>query len=362
MPSKAEFIDGAVVSIGMLLMIFAAKFLPEGAIQTIVIALGFIVVLADAVIIELLFELVTMHYPYLRVELQPSGTILHAYLERGYPKTVDITNVLKASTFKAHWDMNHTYYGRFKEFVIHHEFDLWGKRIIPKKGWAVFMGYAIPHPQVAKVVCHEYSYASDRYKDLPIPAFQLAYAHGGDVQLLPPALTTTLVAMKEVFSKHPEAIQQGVSLDRALSLMRHYDAMTFAYAEANREAQYWRSETLRLDKGEESKDSQTKGLLKLQTDVTKRAWEFMFGLHDVHGSIANIIKHHKRSWGLLLNKYTAIVLISAMALVGGVYLAINPDVRMAAGQFFSSLQNQAMIVILATCIVAVLYFLRGRRK
>lgn len=364
MPSKAELIDGIVVGTGLLIMVLAGKLVPEGLLQSVLIGLGFVIVLGDTVAIEIIFEFITMHYAYLRVDLEPSGKSLHAFIEPKFPKTTQISKDVFSTKIRSHWIMKHPYYGRFIEFAIHHELD-WEKRVKLTPGYAVFQGYAIPHPQVGRVICHEYSYSSDRFKHLSIPAFQLAYAYGGDVKLFPPISTATLLAIKEAIQNHPEIVKSGnpgISLDKALSLMRHYDAMRFAVMEKRRETSFYRSEKLRLEQGEESKDSQTKALLAVTTDATKRAWEIVLDWFEITGAIDRIVKRLRAPGIRLLNKYTAMVLIAAVSAVTIGFLAANPAIRTNFGNWMSKLQNQVVLVILAVCGAAFLYFIRKRKS
>lgn len=364
MPTKADFIDSGVVGFGLILMIAAGKLVPEGTLQSILTILGFLIVIGDTVVVEFIFEWMTMHYPYLRIELQPSGKILHGYLEVP-PVTMRITKTLNATLLVFHWMLNHRYYGKFKEITIHHELEFWGKRVVPGPGYAVFQGYAIKHPQVARIVCHEYPYTSDRWKNLSRPAFMLAYAHGGDVNLVPLPLTTTFSAITDVLQKHPELITGNpnvrISMEKLLSFGRHYEGMTFAYVEKNREAQYYRSQLLRLQGGEESRDSQSKGLLEIPRDTTKRGLELVHGWYTECGSFDRIVKKYGRPtrWKISKNMVTLGIAAIVAATIG--FLAMSPQIRTGLGLYFSNVQNQVVLVILAICGIIGFYLVKRKK-
>jgi len=357
MPTKADLYDSLLVGVGLLIIIFAAKFVPEGAFQTFLIILGFIIVVLDAVLMEILFEVATMKYPYFRLELEPSGKILHCFLEKP-PETKQITKIFYATLLKLHWPVEHPYYGKFKELVIHHELPL-SDRIKLGPGYAVFQGYAIPHPQVGRAVLHEYPYSgSDRFKDLSRPAFMLAYAHGGDVNLIPLPLTSTFKALKEAVGSNPSVLvsDNPKSLKQLLQALRHYEALQLAHLEATRESDYYRSETLRLQRGEASKDSQTKALLKVTTDARKQAEEIVLDWHEVFGSIDNIVKklfRTPRNW--LMNKYFAMVLIAGIGALSIGYIASQPGAVAGIGNWLS--RNQATVVALAVISSIAAYFI-----
>lgn len=362
MPFKSDFIDMGIVGAGLTLMILGSRLVREGTLQSALLVIGFLIVIGDTVLVEFTLELITRYYPYVRIELEPSGRVIHGFLEKA-PETFQSTPTLNATRLVFHWLQKHPYYGRFKEIVIHHELDF-SKRVIFGPGYAVFQGYAIRHAQVARLVCHEYPYTSDRWKDLSRPAFALAYAHGGDVNLIPLPMTTTFRAITDILKKHPEIIAGNpkISLEKLLSFGRHYEAMTFAYTEKNRESQFYRSELLRLTGGEESRDSQTKGLLSLQTDVTKRAWEFILSMHEVFGSIDSIVKHMKKPFQFLLNKWTAIFGLGVVAAVTTTFLVMNPDIRLALGIWLSQGMNRLVVIIIAGCTLGVTYLLYRRQS
>lgn len=364
MPGRADFIDAAVVGFGLVLMICAGKLLPEGALQTILTILGFLIVIGDTVLIEFIFEWMTMHYAYLRMELQPSGRILHTFLEYK-PQTEPITKTLNATRLVFHWVVKHQYYGKFKECVIHHELDFWGKRVVPGPGYAVFQGYAIRHPQVARIVVHEYPYTSDRWKDLSRPAFMLAYAHGGDEGLVPIAMTTTMTAITEVLQKNPQLLQAKgnptLSLGKILAAMRHYEAMSFAYIEKNREAQYYRTRLLRLEGGEESRDSLSKGLLEIPRDTSKRGLELVHGWYTECGSFDRIVKKYGRPPRWRLTKNVVLLAMTAITALTIGFLAMIPGVRVGLGSWFSTLQNQIVLVIVIVSGMIVLYLMKRRK-
>lgn len=361
MPSRADFYDLLIVGTGLSLMLGASKLLPDGLLQTVLIILGFGLVIGDAILLELLFEWITMHYPYVKIKLPSSKKVLHVFLDK-QPISEPRTKIINSTTLESHWPLELPYYGRFRKLVIEHELGF-QDRVKFGPGYAMFQGYIINHPQVAEIICHEFTYsASDRYKAESIPAFMLAYAFGGDVDLVPTPLTSTFNALEDVLRKQPELVMNPTSINAILKGMKHYETMQFMYLEADRVAQFYRSECLRLEASEASKDSQTKALLASSNDSTEQAWEIVLDWTTIFGSMDRILKKLRKGPSLLFNKYTAMVFIAAIGAVTAGFLSLNKDAMAWLGNSLRQPSTQIVIVVLALALLGGAYFITKWRK
>lgn len=365
MPTRADMVEGVVISIGLLIMIVGAIAVPVGsALQFILIGIGAVIVFFEAVILELVFEFFVMSYTYLRVECHPSGEVLHAFLV-GRIETKPISKTINASKFRVKWPVDHEKFGEFFEFVIMHEGVFWN-RARKMRGWSFFKGWAVPHNDVHKVIVNETEYSSsDLWEDKNIPSFQLVYAHGGDYELVPPAMTSVFYAAKDVFDKHPDLFNDPVkraNFNTILRSLKHYAALIHQRDEAKRQSLDYREKALALERAEETRGSQTRGLLRLQTDASLRALELLLAWWEVYKNITAMVKAMSpNKWTAWLNKWTAMAIVAVVGIAAIALLATQPSIQIALGTWSANPIVAVMVSIVAICIVAVI-FLMTRNK
>lgn len=340
---------GDFYSIVWIIGIYAYMFLiqalvPQKPAQSYWSSGGVVIMLLGLIGQELYFWSKTVPYNCIRADVFPSGEHMTFFVKKGALLSRRESQNLYSTPLELAYPYKHKEFGVCNTIVFQHEHQI-SDRLGFDHGTAIFQGYAVKHPNVAKVVLYEMDeggYDVDHAK--PVPIFFLK--HAPKDYLLP---TTPSGSMS---SELNSTSKRDVS-----NLVLKVQKLNVSLAEKTREAHSWHQKAVRLGEYVQHLRNELVGVLKSKTDVVRASHELMLMIRQEQVTIENALRG--KSLTSYFRKEFIYLIIAGMVFA---FIGLNKDLQQGFGIWMSSSMNQLFILIALVMIVLIVYYLVGRRQ
>jgi hypothetical protein len=320
-----------------LYLIVISNLVPAGPERTVWGMGGIIIVVAGIFVQDFIFMMMTNPYPYLRIDLHPSGRTIRLFI-KNIEEAEPVSAITRTTRFIAQFPITMKEYGKAKVFCIDmvHEYPL-ERRMKFRPGQALYLGYTIKHPSTEHCIAYEYPYgAMDVDHANPVPKFRLKHA-SGDYFLSPIPLAD--LRGIDVEGKAEEVI---------LQMVKDKEELTQRANVAEGAAAEWHRRCITAEGARDKKDVELRGVLEEESDFDEAVTLRMLTVRQKQLTIANALeKARGRLPKLSFNKWLAITVIACVAMI---FAYLMKDQLGGFGQAISD----PMIFVFAFGVVIVL--------
>lgn len=273
-------------------------------------------------------------FPYIDIHVRPSNDHYHAFLEPpGDTRKIAPNQYVTTLNLRFPIDFE----GDMVDRIELHHTGRWSDRIRFNRGYCVYGGLSVPHPQTEEIEVSIMPKTSSMIDhDTVVPIFILRSA----------SLDYYKTGELDVEELHTSD-----------DLKNRIKTLTAQLAEAYRRIAEWHQRAVSAEEKIDQQKAEIRGLMSAKSGLRELAYEYMLTIYQACGSIEKALAHLKgQTLTDKMLKYAMITIIGVAALG---WMWYNPDAvtTLAANTLF-------LVTLLIVAIVGgiVFFYMRGRKS